>query len=57
MEEELPNQLSFITWLKQADSRLDRYAVAWAEKIPEVIKILSEKTIGNAIAKDKDTFI
>ena len=57
LKEELPDQLSPVTWLKRADVRLDGRAAAWAERTPEVIRILSEKTIGNATAKDKDTFI
>ena len=57
LEEELPDQLSPVTWLKRADARLDGRAAAWAERTPEVIRILSERTIGNATAEDKDTFI
>lgn len=36
---------------------MDRYVAAWAEKTFKVIRILSEKIIGNATAKDKDIFI
>ena len=57
LEEELPDQLSPVTWLKRADARLDGRAAAWAERTPEVIRILSERTIGNATAEDKDMFI
>ena len=57
LEEELPDQLSLVTWLKQADARLDGRVAAWAERTSEVIRILSERTIGNATAEDKDTFI
>ena len=55
LEEELPEQLTPATWLKRANARLDGRAAAWADRTPEVKRIL--RAINNATTEDKETFV
>lgn len=57
LKEELAGQLSPGTWLERADARLEGRAASWAERTPEVIRILADENIGTATIQDKNTFI
>ena len=54
LEEELPKDLTPATWLKQANTRLDGCAAAWADRTPEIKRILR---LTSATTDDKDVFI
>ena len=57
LKEELAGQLSPGTWLERADARLEGRAASWAERTPEVIRILADENLGTATVEDKNTFI
>lgn len=57
LKEELTGQLSPSTWLERADARLESRAASWAERKPEVVRILAVDNIGAATVEDKNTFI
>lgn len=57
LKEELAGPLSPSTWLERADSRLEGRAASWAERTPEVVRILAVDNIAAATAEDKNTFI
>ena len=57
LKEELTGQLSPGTWLERADARLEGRATSWAERTPEVVRILAVDNIGAATVEDKNTFI
>ena len=56
LKEELPEELTPVTWLKQTNTRLERRAAALADRTPEVKRIL-RTTINNATTEDKNAFI
>ena len=57
LKEELTGQLIPGTWLERADARLEGRAASWAERTPEVVRILAVENIGAATVEDKNTFI
>ncbi len=57
LKEELAGTLSPSTWLERADARLEGRAASWAERMPEVVRILAVDNIIAATVEDKNTFI
>ena len=54
LEEELPEHFTLSTWLKRANSRLDRRTAAWTDRNSEINQILR---LISAVTNDKDVFI
>ena len=57
LKEELTGQLSSGTLLEQADGRLEGHTVSWAERTPEVVRIITVDNIAAATVEDKITII
>ncbi len=57
LKKELAGPLSPNTWLERADAGLEGRAASWAERRPEVVRILAVDNIAATTVEDKNTSI